>query len=223
MKQQPQLNFELLDQRVDDLVKSTETNHAGAVERWTFVIALLGAGLGALIGTLVGGKAGLLIVQIGLAIEIVGFGLYGALALRRQWASVRRSRRAHAGELDADYVEFRRVVDWLHHFPEHEVSRRLRYIRASKTAMSYRLGLFTGGIERLGVLPLLAVLYLQFKDWKYGDWDALGKVNMVGGLLLWALLMAYVAGWWLIRLRIRLETYEYLLAEAENSTAVGAR
>jgi hypothetical protein len=80
--------------------------------------------------------------------------------------------------------------------------------------MTFRLGLLTGGVERLGVLPVLIALYFQFKDWKFGYWQALGQVNLAGGLLLWALLLLYLGGWWLIRLKLRLDTYEMLLAEA---------
>jgi hypothetical protein len=119
--------------------------------------------------------------------------------------------------LDKDYVAFREYVAWLGEFPNAEIGRRLRYIRDRKEMMSYRLGLFTGGLERFGIFPLLVALYLQFKDWRFGDWSALGRVNMLGGLLLWALLLAYIGGWFLIRLRTRLDTYEALLAERLNS------
>jgi len=83
--------------------------------------------------------------------------------------------------LDADYVGYRQLVDWLCSFPPQEVARRQRYLRDRKATLGYRLGLFTGGMERLGVLPVLVVLYLQFKDWGFGDWEsALGAASHMG-------------------------------------------
>ena len=80
--------------------------------------------------------------------------------------------------------------------------------------MSYRLGLAMGGIERLGVFPVLIALYLQFKDWKWGDWAALADVNLVAGLLIWAMVLLYGVGWILIGLKVRLDTYQSILEES---------
>lgn len=116
--------------------------------------------------------------------------------------------------------EYRRFVEWLHAYGPDELSRKLQYIRDRRSSMTFRLGLLTGGVERLGVLPVLIALYFQFKDWRFGDWQALGQVNLAGGLLLWALLLLYLGGWWLIRLKLRLDTYEMLLTEAIRGSSV---
>ena len=71
-----------------------------------------------------------------------------------------------------------------------------------------------GGVERLGILPLLLALYLQFKDWEWGDWGMLAEVNLIQGLLIWALVLVYLSGWRLVRLHARVESYERLLIEA---------
>jgi hypothetical protein len=62
---------------------------------------------------------------------------------------------------------------------------------------------------------LLALLYLQLKDWPFGDWKGLfDHVHLVGGLLLWILLIAYCVAWWAARTKGRFDVYEALLAEA---------
>jgi hypothetical protein len=71
-------------------------------------------------------------------------------------------------------------------------------------------------VNRLGILPLLAILYLQLKDWRFGDWQALAQVHVVGGLLLWALFLAYLLSWWLVGLSTRWDAYEALLIEAAH-------
>jgi hypothetical protein len=214
MDTQRRLTFELLDQKIDDYVGLTTRNQAGPLERWSFYLALAAAGVGAVSGPLVGGNAGGWITLIALVVELAAFAVAVGLMVRREWAQFAKAERMFAQELDQDYLMYRGYVAWLREFPRFELIRRLRYVRDRKGTMSYRLGLFTGGIERLGVLPLLVALYLQFKDWEFGDWNALSEVNMIGGLLLWGLLLVYLGSWWLIGLRNRIEVYEALLADA---------
>jgi hypothetical protein len=214
MDMQRHLSFEMLDEKNDEYIGLTERNPAGRMERWSFYVALLAAGVGVLIGPLIGGKIGSWVTVAGLLVEFAGLILCLALKLKREWATFAKARRTYAKELEHDYRLYRGYVSWVRGFPDEEVARRLRYIRDRKGSMTYRLGLFTGGIERLGILPLIVALYLQFKDWEFGDWDALSSVNMLGGLLLWGLLIGYLASWWLIGLRTRMDSYEALLAEA---------
>lgn len=208
------LTFERLDAKVDEYVKETEDAPPGKVERWSFAFGLFAAGAASLSEALIGGTAGVLILRIGLILELIGLGISLIAFLRRNWSSFRDSKRNYAKELDHDYGEYLRFVEWLRGYDAVELSRKLQYVRDRKSSMTFRLGLLTGGIERLGILPVIVALYFQFKDWEFGDWQALGQVNWAGGLLLWALLLLYLAGWWLIRLRLRLDAYEMLLSEA---------
>lgn len=50
-------------------------------------------------------------------------------------------------------------------------------MRDRRTNMHDRLGLFTGGMEKLGFMPVLLALYLQLKDWRFGDWTVLSKIT----------------------------------------------
>jgi hypothetical protein len=89
-------------------------------------------------------------------------------------------------------------------------------VRERKALMSGRLTLVSGGIERLGVLPVLGALYLQFKGWEWGDWAAFSQVNLLGGLLFIALGLVYMAAWMAILLKARLDSMEALLSEAAD-------
>jgi hypothetical protein len=209
----PKVTFDELSRQVEAYIENSNRTKPGRTERWSFVIALLAAGLGMLAGQLIGGPKGLAVIQASLVVECLAFLVALWLAIRREWKEFAYAHRAFAENLDRDYATYHEYVVWLRQFSDEEIGRRLRYVRDRKQMMSYRLGVFTGGIERLGIFPVLVVLYLQFKDWTFGDWGALGNVHMVGGLLLWALLLGYVMGWFLIRLRTRLDVYESLLAE----------
>lgn len=209
-----QLGFELMDEMIDAFVESQKGAQPGAWERWSLVVGLFGAGFGLLLGALLGGRAGVWVATLGLTVEIVGFGTSLTFMVKREWQSFRRARRTYARDLDKDFQAYQAYVAELRRYPKVERDKRLRYIQDRRRVMHQRLGLFSGGIERLGVLPVLVVLYLQFRDWRWGDWSMLADVNLVQGLLIWALLLAYVLGWHLVWLSARAEAYELLLAEA---------
>ncbi len=213
------LGFEFMDEMIDEFVESQKGALPGPWERWSFIVGLLGAGLGLLLGVLLKGEVALWAASVGLAIEIAGLGLSLVLMVRREWSTFRRAKRTFARELDKDFSHYQQYVAKLRLYPMIERDKRLRYIRDRRRVMQHRLGLFSGGVERLGVLPVLVVLYLQFRDWQWGDWSMLADVNLVQGLLLWALLLAYAMGWHLVRLHARTEAYELLLAEAAQQDA----
>lgn len=219
MSEQARVTFEDLSNKVDAYVQSSSDPKPGKVERWSFAIGLFAAGFGILAGQLIDGVAGVLVSSVALIVELLGLLLALVLMIKREWKTFAHAHRSFAQELDCDFTIFHEYVDWLKGFPDAEIARMLRYARDRKQMMSYRLGLFTGGLERLGLIPVLVALYLQFKDWTIGDWSALTRVNAVGGLLLWMLLLAYVGGWFLIRLRTRLDVYEALLAERMQVSA----
>ena len=212
------LTFAEIDSEIDAYVEVTARSQPGAVERWSFALGLFSGGIGSLLATLMGGALGLRIVQFALAIECASFLVWLGSFLVRERRTFFRVRRHFAEELDGDYVRYRECITWLDAFPDNDVGCRLRYVRDRKSTMSYRLGLFTGGIERLGILPLLAALYLQFRGWQFGDWSALDQVNLLGGLLLWALLLGYAASWYVIGLKNRLDAYDFVLSERLHST-----
>lgn len=211
-----QLTFQLMNSMLDDFMKKNFSPPAGTVERWAFRLGLLGAAFGMLSGVFLPNRTGLLLTNIGLSVEVAGFGVSLVLMAFREWNNFRHSRRTYAQELDHDYVLYREYVAALRKFPEKEREARLRYVRDRRQVMTQRMGLFLGGLEKLGVLPLLVALYIQFKDWEWGDWNALTQINAVQGLLIWALFLCYAAGWHLISLRSRIDAYELLLAEANQ-------
>ncbi|MBU2050738.1 MAG: hypothetical protein KKH61_17440 [Gammaproteobacteria bacterium] len=80
--------------------------------------------------------------------------------------------------------------------------------------MDERMGFAFGGIQRLGIFPVLVALYLQFRNWTWGDCATAFDVNPVAGLIIWMMVLLYAAGWMLIGLRTRLDTYVSLLEAA---------
>ncbi|PZQ12883.1 MAG: hypothetical protein DI564_12625 [Rhodanobacter denitrificans] len=190
---------------------------AGRWERGSFLIGLAAIGLAIAAGLIVPGRSGAVIVFSCIVIELAALSVTAWLWLRRNWSLFRHPTRSFAHELDADFVHHRRLVAALRRFPVAQLEARLRYLRARRQLMQQGLSLFSGGLERLGILPVIGVLYLQFRDWRWGDWARLADVNLLQALLIWALLLVYVSGWRLVIVHRRTAVYEALLAEAAQA------
>jgi len=218
-----ELSFTSLSAVMSRYLQITDQSRAGSVERWSLIIGLMGAGFGLLSGALLDGKAALVCTVTGLAIELLGFAVSAVLQVIREAPGFRHPYATHAQEMEQQFHHYQGIVTALRAFPLEHRRRRETFIRDRRTNMHERLGLFTGGMERLGVMPVLLALYLQFKDWRWGDWSALGKITAVQSVLAFLLLFSYALSWHLIRLRVRVQTYEQLLVEAnrQDSAASG--
>ncbi len=214
------LSFPSLSVAMGHYVQTTELRRAGPVERWSLIIALIGAGVGLIVGGLLDGKPGLYVTLIGLAVELSGFLVWFVLMGIREWPSFRSPFADHATQMEQEFHRYQAIVAALRQFPLEQRRRREAFMRDLRTGMHERLGLVTGSMEKLGIVPILLALYLQFKDWHWGDWAALSKISLPQGVLAFALLLAYAMFWHIIRLRIRVQSYERLLTEANRQDSV---
>lgn len=210
------LGFDVLNRKFEEYISQTDDSGPGSLERWSFRAALVAAAISMLSGSFLSGKVGLYAAAISVVIELVGMGTSVVLMLKREVPRFRRGRAIYAESLERDYRMYGDMLYWLDGFSKSEVSARLRYISTRKRLMTFRAGLVLGGLERLGVLPVLVALYFQFRDWKWGDWDSLASVNLVEGLLIFAIFTLYFMGWHLASLRTRLDSLEALLTESEH-------
>ncbi|WP_240318487.1 hypothetical protein [Lysobacter sp. TY2-98] len=153
-------------------------------------------------------------MKVALACECLGGAVAAIRMLWRQVPHWRRLRANHAAEMDREFHLWRDLISEMRAFPRSQREQMLSFAKQLREGMTYRLGLALGGVERLGVFPILVALYLQFRNWKFGDWAAAFDVHLVGGLLIWAIALLYVMGWALVGLRVRLSTYIDLLEES---------
>ncbi|WAH65088.1 hypothetical protein [Xanthomonas hortorum] len=215
-------SFPSLSVAIAQYTQVTEQSRAGPVERWSLAIGLIGAGVGILAGVLLDGRTGVYLAAAGLAVELTGFLVYGVLSFKREWPSFRRPYADHADQIEREFHQYQSIVASLRRFPLEQRRRREAFIRDRRTNMHDRLGLFTGGMEKLGFMPVLLALYLQLKDWRFGDWAVLSKITLTQGVLAFILLFAFAMSWHLVRLRIRVQSYEQLLAEANWQDSVSS-
>jgi hypothetical protein len=219
----PAPTFERLEERISRYITSTTSLSTNRWERWAIGLGFAAGGGGVAAATLIGGSVSVMLAVGGLLLELIALAVLLWSTFRQGWQTFHRHREQYARELDRDYVAYREMVDWLCSFPPVEVARRLRYIKDRKATLGYRVGLLTGNMDRLGVLPVLVVVYLQCKDWTFGDWRVLSHVSAVGGLLLWMLLIAYLGAWFMVGVKSRIDGYEALLAEAVASADAAKR
>lgn len=218
-----ELTFQWLHQRVQGLVDHSIYPKAGRVEKGSFRVAMVAAGIGILTGFLPAEwlPDGAWLIAACLLVELSGFALGGLLAARREIRQYSQPRLSHAREMDSNFAHWHAVVADLRQFPRTLREQRLRYVSSLRTQMIDRMGLMYGGLQRLGPFPLLVALYLQFRGWKWGDWGALFDVGWVGALLIFAMTLLYLMGWVLIGQRIRLDTYVALLEASVQEPDAG--
>ncbi|GAB1595610.1 hypothetical protein [Lysobacter claricitrinus] len=212
------LSFEWLYGRVSAYVDKTSSESTSLTERWATWLAFASAGVGLLATMLspvvLAPAVALDIMKVALACECLGAAVAAVRMLWRLVPHWRRLRANHAAEMDREFGLWRDLVSEIRGFPRPQREQMLSFAKQLREGMTYRLGLALGGVERLGVFPILVALYLQFRGWKFGDWAAAFDVHLVGGLLIWAIALLYVMGWALVGLRVRLSTYIDLLEES---------
>ncbi|PPE72436.1 hypothetical protein C3942_17995 [Solimonas fluminis] len=145
----------------------------------------------------------------GLALET----LAGVFIVLSQVRSMDREKMKQdfAAELDADYQAQTRVVGWIRSHGRQDISNGLRFVKNRLGTFSRRSGLLLGGMEKLGALPVLVALFLQFRDFELG-WPP--GINFTEALLGFVILVLYVGGLLAQSLKLRLHVYESLLEEA---------
>jgi hypothetical protein len=112
-------------------------------------------------------------------------------------------------QLDHDTPQFRTILTWLSQRPRTVLEEHQRVARLVLAQMSVKIGMFIGGLERLGVLPVLVSAYLFFRNWDELMDMPYWQIMIGFGLILFYFVMM-VAN----LKRIRLQLYESLLTEA---------
>lgn len=182
---------------------------------YAFIAVILFGALGALGALLLRNQTGALILQIGIVLQWLCIAAALVNIGWRAWLAYRHQHEAFARDLDHQMVSYNAIVNTVSRYPQLAIRTHLRYVQVRKSRLIYRAGLFSGGFDKLGVLPLLLAMYLQFKDWTFGNWKAvLDHMHWLGVALLPFLLATYLVSWWAARAKGRLDLYEMLLAEA---------
>lgn len=112
-------------------------------------------------------------------------------------------------QLDHDLPQFHTILAWLCERPASALQEHQRMARLALSQMSAKIGLFTGGLDRLAVLPVLVSAYLFFRNWNELLEMPYWQLIIGFGLILFYFVMMVGN-----LKRIRLQLYDALLSEA---------
>lgn len=163
------LTFAALNQRIDALPVHTSLQMAPARrEKWGMIIGL-SAGFAGLIAAklMPSSVTGLVIASALGAVEIVALGI--AVIPRRpwHWPSFAAQRREYADQLDFDQFEHDKLIVWLRGFEKSRLQAMTDYATHRSEQLKEKYPLLSGGLDKLGALPVAVALYLQFKDLRW--------------------------------------------------------
>lgn len=208
----PKLTFAALDARIEALpVSPSDTAAFPRKAKWGLTAAAAGALFGLLCGKLLPSNEiyTVVLVSIGLAVEIGGVAIAAISQKPKKWPTFASERRDFAEELDFDLPHHLALVEWLRTFPLDQRETLSEFVGYRHERMKEKLPMLTGSIEKLGALPIVIALYLQFKDMHW-----LPHPSWVEIFLIFVLVLGYWLSVLQISVRLRLQLYETLLRKA---------
>lgn len=150
------------------------------------------------------------IARAGLAFAALGFAPQFARSVIVTFRELRNHRKGFVEQFDHDVEHFRALVDRLSRAPTDHLDTLERYARMGHERMDSRLAQLVGGLERVGMLPILLSLIVLLRDWE----SLLDTPLWLAMLALMAPILWFI-GWVANEFRRRLQLYEFLMYEAK--------
>lgn len=209
----PPLTFALLEQKIEAMPEGPVS--ALSAPRWLRALNTVGWA-GAMLALL----PSLLLVwiapqhwmvtlsQVGLVLT-VAFVPYFLRTVRLLIYEFFNARRQWILQHDHDVGELRQLAQWLLVYPREELEDQLRYAKMAQERLVAKLGLFVGGVDKLGLLPLCLSLLVVLRNWR----DLLALPAWLSVLALFAAFL-WMISWLGAQFRLRLHLYESVLAAA---------
>ncbi|MFC5435407.1 hypothetical protein ACFPME_02490 [Rhodanobacter umsongensis] len=146
---------------------------------------------------------------IGVTVEAAGVVIVGISLIPKKWPTFANERRDFAEQLDFDLPHHLALVEWLRTFPREQRETLSEFVSHRHERMKEKLPMLTGSIERLGALPIVIALYLQFKNMHWPPHPSWMEI-----FLIVVLVLAYWLSVTQVSVRLRLQLYEILLRKA---------
>ena len=119
-----------------------------------------------------------------------------------------------AEQSDHDLVQFRKLRAWLLTFPRGVLEEHRNFARLAHDRLGSKLGLLAGGIERVGILPVLVAGFFLLREVEGLGIESLGDVPLWQAVLAPFLIITWCIGVMAVRMRLRHELYAMLLTDA---------
>ncbi|BFI96495.1 MAG: hypothetical protein RSP_20050 [Rhodanobacter sp.] len=215
------LTFVSLNERIEALpAPPSQRVRSSRKQRWGIALFATAGSLALIVAKVHSARPWLIFVlPVLLAVELVGFTLMLIAALpdliefKLGFAAQRRE---FAESLDFDMPHHEATIAWLSTYPRERLETMRDFAAYRIERFRSKLPLATGGIEKLGMLPVLAALVVQFKD---ADWPPHPSGLRI--VLFAVLMLSYWLCMALLSLRFRLELYGALLGKALDKKMPG--
>lgn len=214
------LTFAALNARIDALPDHESLSVAPSRrQRWGYIIGFGAGFIGLLAAKLFpSSKVALVFTTVMLVVEVAG--LFLAIAPRGPWRrwrlpSFASERRDFAEQLDFDLFHYEQIMAWLVSFPKERLEAMAQYASQRHEGLKDKHPLISGSLEKLGALPVAAVLFLQFKDLHWPPqptWPEFILGMAIVGLY-WGSLL-------LVSVRFRAQLFALLLSKAAESATI---
>jgi len=205
------LTFALLNEHVETLPEHpSDRITLNRREKWGIALFALAGTLGLALAKLLPPEPStVVLVSVLLFVEIIGMVLVISAGFSNLKLTFAHQRREFAEVLDFDMPHHENLIAWLRSFPPERLQAMSDFSGFRVERYRSKMPILTGGMEKLGLLPILAALVVQFKDTYWPPHPSLWQI------VLFALLPFF---YWLCMLavtqRVRLELYDMLLKKA---------
>lgn len=198
--------FAELEQRLARLEPKDPLN----VKRDLWVGGVMLLGIAMTLPTIFGVKGELVswIVLAGLVLELCGFGVFVYRQVRDIAPDFVDAKKKFADELDSKLVEHEELLAWLRSLPLQARGRCIAYVDYRLESMAQRYQIMFGAVDKLGLLPLLAAIFVQIQ--------AIRNVSILTAIFAFTIFALYGMAIWLARFRLQMQRFARLLRMAES-------
>ena len=123
---------------------------------------------------------------------------------------------------DHDLAQFTVLRAWLCAFPREALQAHRDFASLARERLASKLGLMIGSAERVGVLPVLVAVLLLAREADGLGLDTLRDIPLWAAVLGPFLVVTWLIGVIAVRMRLQLELYEAVLADALRHLDAGA-
>ncbi|MFC4764855.1 hypothetical protein [Dyella koreensis] len=210
--EQTGLTFRALNDRIDALPEQPGASlQLSRKTQLAYSIGLMATVLGLLAAKLLPSNQlyTLAITLVMLIIELISFAIAIIPKFPPRLPGFQSERRECADELDFDMPHHLALVQWLSEFPSEELQKLADYANHRNERMKEKLPLLTGSLEKLGILPIVVALYIQFRGMHWPPQLSWPEIFFSCVLILcyWTCMLQVSA-------RLRVQLFESLLKKA---------
>lgn len=149
------------------------------------------------------------LARAGLWLAIAGYALPFLRSVFVLASEVARWKQSWAAQMDHDQQQFHALVEWLSGFPAERLQALNQFATHCQQVLDGKLGLLVGGVEKLGILPVMVSLFLLLRN--IDDLTSIPLWQIVAALFL---PVTWLIGWLTASMRLRMRVYMFLLSEA---------